>query len=272
MSKWSSTSLSVPVPAADRALSPSRTGVVAGPVLNIDELDDDAKEQLGIELYRIFSRSYGDLDRETVCGEIIFKPGGRLALYHDRYGMLAGFATAAISLIEVAGRRRAILDGGAYFLPGTRGGSIAAKFILMRGVQFKLRNPGMSLSYVCEALNAASYRRIARTMPRYWPCPDQPTPPEYAELLRAVLDERGFECRPENPFVVRYCDPASHRNLANLQRSPTLESDRHVQFYIAANPNYADGDILCSIVPIDFMDIGRVLFADIKNTIRRIFS
>lgn len=161
------------------------------------------------------------------------------------------------------------MGGGAYFRRGVSGGVAAIRFCLKLALGFKLRHPLTPLYYVCEALTPVSYRRIVRSLSGVWPRRDQEAAPSYARVLEAVLDQRGFARSADRPYVIRYSDPASHRQAGQVQTSASLKNDPDVHFYLAENPDFADGDILCSIVPLDFTDIARSVLANLTKTLRR---
>ena len=59
---------------------PSKQDVVFDRWVRVDELTLWERRALGPILYDIFCESYGQVDYDTVCEEIIFRPGGELVL------------------------------------------------------------------------------------------------------------------------------------------------------------------------------------------------
>lgn len=237
--------------------------------LHVDEIDATDRARLGPLLYDIFRESYGDLDRATVCDEIVFREGGRLHLYRDEAGTLVGFVTTAIGTVEVSGRRHEVMSTGAYFQRGIRAGAMAARRALLDLVQHKLRHPWRSYAYVVELLTPVSYRRAVRTVGRLFPSRRYPLPPERAAVLRATLHQRGLLVDDERPYVARYPDPASHRAPARILESERLRADPDVRFYLEHNPGFTEGDILCALAPFDWRDIASTFLKPLTSSFRR---
>lgn len=223
--------------------------------LLVDALSPGRKATLGPLLYDIFCESYGALSMETVCDEIIFRPGARIPLFVDERGVVVGFGSVRVVPFEVDGRTVGIVEAGVYIRRGFSAGAQAIRWGLLEPLRFKLLNPFTPLYYVMEALTPVSYRRGRRTLNTVWPNPEQELPPEAQSLLSAVLRARGLKNSGAHPAVARYPDPASHQNAGHVRHSNTLADDPDVNFYLKLNPNFAQGDILCTVSPFTLREL-----------------
>lgn len=222
-------------------------------VLEVDALDADARADLGPILYEIFCASYGDLDLETVTDEIVFRPGGRLFVFTDRLGLIVGFVCRAHKIFQEGGKTHAIWTGGAYFRSHVRGGAATLAMVLRQPLAYKLRHPTHQVAIMYEALHPASYRISASLFLRVWPTRHRPTPRSVARLVTGQIGERDL-LRGKHPFVVRYPDAASHQR-PDARLSKTLQNDPDVAHYLKLNPNYIEGDILYTYVPLTLVNL-----------------
>lgn len=240
------------------------TSIASQRLFRTDELSATQRETLAHELVPIFFDSYGGVEPETVRDEILFRAGGLLWVFRDSDAHAVGFLTYKVVSVEVKGRAHALLEGGVYFVRGVKNaGNVALQCALTRILAFKLTHPLTPFSYVVECLTPISYRLNARLMRRIWPRHNEVMPDRYAALLSATLAMRGFSPNPDRPYVVRYGDPASHQRLGHL-REITSSTDPDTQFYLQQNPHFADGDILCAIIPFDMADIVAAFMAILK--------
>ncbi len=243
------------------------------PVIDIDRLSSAERARLGPSLYDIFRRSYGELDQDTVCGEIVFRPGGELTVYRDAGGTVVGFVSVGIDPLEVDGHRCSVMQAGAYFERGLGGGAHAVRCGLRASLEHKLRHPFRPLYYVVEALNPVPYRRLVSSFPRAFPSQGHRVrPPRAPEVLSAVIEQRGLRRSGSHPFVVRYPDPASHADADHILMSESLRSDPDIRFYLEHNPHFEDGHILCAIVSLDLRDLLVASYWQMLQPLRRIMS
>ncbi|MFT5684188.1 MAG: hypothetical protein ACI8RZ_005129 [Myxococcota bacterium] len=256
-----SETMTIHLPVLSTLLRPFQSGGArCGPGLDIDTLDEDTRETVGSILYDIFCESYGELDRETVCDEIIFRPGGQLFLFRDATDTIVGFGCFAIQVVTHAGRVCGVIESGTYMRRGTRGiGSASARRAVVLALVEKLRHPWRPLYWAIEALTPITYRLITRTFPRFYPNRHEATPPEAAGMLSAIIAHRGHQLPTAHPFVISYPDPASHTAPERITLSDAHQADPEIQFYLDQNPRFTDGHILCVLVPFNWREVGAAI-------------
>ncbi len=242
---------------ATRALTPHRRRRPARPRLrceparDVDRLDGVTRAELGPLLYAIFCDSYGDLAFETVTEEIVFRRGGSLYLIRDASDSIVGFGTLSIDGVKVGWRTYSVLQGGVYMRRGVRGGgAVFVRRACLALLRARLRHPLRPLYAVFEFLTPYSYRLAERAFARVYPSRRRPTPPRVAALLNAAIDRRGLARVGDDPFVVSYPDPASHQRELSTP-STSRDADPDVAFYLERNPRFAEGHILCGLVPLN---------------------
>lgn len=223
---------------------------------DINSLSLKIRNQLGVVLYDIFCESYGELDRDTVCDEIVFRPGGTLYLIRDAADTIVGFGILAFDPVTVQGRTSTVLHGGVYCRRDVRGaGDMWTRHAARAILREKAKHPLRPLYYMCEALTPISYRCMVRSFPTTFPSRRNHTSPRLAALLSALIDSNGVDRAGDHPFVIRYPDPASHKNLEQMPLKSSLRDDPDVQYYLRQNPDFADGNILCAIIPFGWSDL-----------------
>ncbi|KIG11976.1 hypothetical protein DB30_02241 [Enhygromyxa salina] len=218
----------------------------------VDELDTKARAQLGPRLYEIFCASYGALSSEVVLDEIVFKPGGYLAVWVDASGERVGFASAKVDQVELDGRPHAVLRVGSYFVPGHRGGTAARAFALLVVLFYRFTHPFARVFAGIETLNPVSYRLTVDMFALAFPHRELTAPGSMVDLAQALAGARGLNCAPDRPFVVYYRDPAVHERSL---RSSRIMEDLDAAYYLTVNPHYRAGHILLVIVPFTFSNI-----------------
>lgn len=240
---------------------------IAAPV-EIDQIDESTRARLGDTLHAIFCESFAALSRKTVLDEIVFRAGGKLYLIRDDAEAIIGFATSAVHEVEVRGRVHGIFEGGIYVRPGYHVGAQWGRRSLRVALEEKLRHPSRPLALVIEALTPISYRLAARTFSRVYPTRHAATPPLAAELIQAVIAQRGLLPSGGDPAVVHYPDPAS-LVAADRIGSSRLRDDPDVRFYQQINPDYTQGHLVCTLVPFGWRDLARALLRPLWALMRR---
>ena len=70
---------------------------------------------------------------------------------------------------------------------------------------------------------------------------------------------------PSRPCIIRYGETATHQDLARLQSSTVYATDPDALFYVRENPDFADGDVLCALLPLDFADISSMFISQMRR-------
>lgn len=241
-----------PTATAPATQAPAPARLRCDRALEVSTLPARARAELGPALYDIFCDNYGALDYDTVADEIIFRAGGQLYLIRDANGALVGFGTLALDPVTVDGRACFVLQAGVYMRRGVRGGgAVFVRRGCARLVRARLRHPLRPIYAVFELLTPIPYRLAARVFPQLYPSRRGPTPPRMERLLHHTIDRRGLRRAGAHPFVIQYPDPASHHAPERITGSPSKRADPDVQFYLAQNPRFPEGQLLCAIAPLN---------------------
>lgn len=236
----------------------------------VDSIALQRRAELGPVLYDIFCESYGALDRDTVCGEIVFRPGGMLYLFRDPTNTIVGFSSISIEAIEIRGRTLGVMQSGIYFRRFIHGGGrLAIRHAIRYLLQEKIKHPFRPLFSMVESLTPASYRAAAQAVPTHFPSRQSVHHPVYADILSTIINKYGLKRSGDHPFVVRYPDPASHAEPERVTLSPHLRDDPDVQFYLDQNPHFADGDILCILIPFNWKQFSQLFSKRLISMVRK---
>ncbi len=170
----------------------------------------------------------------------------RVAVFYNSSGEFVGFVCAHIELFSHDRRMNAVFDAGACFRLGYRPGASVMMFGLREALRFKFHHPRTPLAYLTRSHSPAVYRMLTSTMPRVYPSRTSETPADVEALVSAVGARRRYAQIGRGPWVVRSCaKPTNPSRLRSIQGEPA------VQFYLALNPRFADGQALLVWTPLD---------------------
>jgi hypothetical protein len=184
------------------ASATGRLGIARSRRFTIGDLDARARAAVIDDLYDIYRGNASSLTREGFERNALPSDATRVALFYGEDQTLAGFAVATLLRVRAGGVEHAVFSGIVHFRLAYRGGAAAALFGLTEALRFKLENPRMPLSYVTVCSTPAVYSLFARTMPRFYPHPELPTPAYVHEIARAVTAARGMTPAGADPWLI----------------------------------------------------------------------
>ena len=218
------------------------------------QLSAKERERLEAKLVEIFLASFIGPSHAEVVEHFIYRgPKLQLRLFFDAQDEIVGFTSASITRYRIGRRKHDVVDAGFYTLPSVRGGGATGlRGTFFHALRHMLWHPRASISSVGLGLTPASYRRLARTLPSFFPRQGVPTPPEAEELVATVLQSKALEPVGDDPWVVRRTrSSVLPREPERLECSQCLATDPDACYFMERNPGYLEGDALVTYFNLD---------------------
>lgn len=185
---------------------------------------------------RVRARLAGDDDDESWA-----------MLFEDAEGTLVGYNCIRIAHYVIDGERICCWKSRAAVLPAHRRKNLTACFPVIMLAIYRLRNPFGKIYGFIPMIHPSSFKLLADAMPQMFPFPKRslsaPEQRVFEGIYRnAVPNADGFN------LVIP--TTARTRMDAEEARYWSQKDNAAVQFFLQANPNYAQGDSLASFFRI----------------------
>lgn len=239
--------------AFDRSGRPRLVARVA-PVSDIDPATIDA-------MYRLFSESYEDVDRQLFERDLMAK--AHVIFVHDRAGYLRGFSTLVVWKIErSAGPIRMLFSGDTVIEPSFWGDrSFLIKWLETIGALYG-EQPLVPFYWLLISKSPRTYRALPLFFRRFYPSTEDEEP--LADLANDI-GRIAFADRFDEARGVILAAPLTGRLSPPLAFVPPKDTRRRdVQFFVSRNPGFAAGD--------ELVCLARIQPANIRTGIRRYFE
>lgn len=226
--------------------------------VDLDRLTPGKRERLEGELADVFLASFVGPSRSQVVERFVRRgPTRRTTLLLGADDAILGFASSTIRRVRAAGRDHAVLEGGLYLRPGTRGGGERGlRAFAAHGVRHLLRHPRIPICAIGPTLTPLAYRRLMLSVPGVLPRPGVSAPAEIDELMRVVVASIDWAPVADDPWVVaRSGLDVRPRGLERLERSVGSYDDPHTRYYIERNPGYGQGHAMMTYCPYGWTSV-----------------
>jgi hypothetical protein len=224
--------------------------LTAAEIIVPKDLDPTSKRQLIDALYDVHTRIFDGVDKASFARYVVDSTAEHtwIQIYRGEQDQIAGYFAVHVFEREFRGETVAIIRGEAGVLRRYRGSNVIAAFMADRVFRYKLRRPGRTMYYLGSLVHPSSYTQLARYMDEVWPREGEETPADVKALMSEMGESFGLEIvDEENPLVRKVgwktIDLKSDREYWRTSDRPGA------QFFLAANPGYAEGNGLLTLAP-----------------------
>lgn len=219
-------------------------------------LSAEERHQLTEALYVLHQQIFDGVEREAFAKYVIESKAEHtwIQVHKNEAGEIVGYFALHVFERLLGGQPSAVFRGEAGSLRAYRGGSITMRFGLKRLLSYLVRNPGRKAYYLGSLVHPSSYALLAHHFGTVWPQREQETPPEVLAFMDGLATEFGLEkVGPAEPLV---------RSVGWRTRETEAEREYWEQcdkpaarFFIEANPGYARGHGLLTMVPLNMANV-----------------
>jgi CRP-like cAMP-binding protein len=222
-------------------------------------LSAERRHHLTEELYAVHRRIFDGVERDTFARYVVESEAEHnwIQVHRNEAGEVAGYFALHVFERQVGGRPAAVFRAEAGSLRAYRGSSITMRFGLKRVLGYLLRNPGRKAYYLGSLVHPSSYTMLAHHFGTVWPQWQRDTPPELLASMEALASEFGIErVDPGQPLVRRV---GWRTRETEMEREYWRHCDKPAaRFFLEANPGYAEGHGLMTLVPLDPANVMRL--------------
>ena len=228
--------------------------IASSEVVEPHAMTADAREALADELYAVQSEIFSGVSKDEFVRYVIASKAARtwIQLHRSEAGQLVGYFAVHLFEHDLDGQTIAVLRGEVGVLRAYRGARRSGVLLIEKGLRYKLMHPTRPLYFLCSPVHPGSYAMIVNYADEAWPNPYRETPADVAALSERLADEFGMErVNADDPQVVRVGWTTRDRRADQSYWHQHL--DPAVQFFLAANPGYTDGNGLVTLVPTNVL-------------------
>lgn len=215
------------------------------PRLEFKRVSVDQVERRWVDgMWDLYSRNYDGVDRAVFEEDLSAKPFVFIG-FEKGTGRVMAFSTAEISTHSYRGEPVGIyFSGDTMVHPDYWGQRVLHGAIAGTLLRWRLRHPTLRLYWHLTCNGYRTFMTLVNVCPEYWPNGDRETPDWERGLIDSVSRERfGGKWRPDLGVV---------RDVVSLKAdvapfSPRVRAIPEVQYFLRANPGYAEGDELAVI-------------------------
>jgi hypothetical protein len=166
-------------------------------------------------------------------------------LLRDAAGDVQGFTTIGFDAVEVEGRRIEAVFSGDTIVHRDHWGTTELAQAWGRFVLSLAREDGEGpLFWFLISKGVRTYRFLPLYFQAYWPRHDAETPPFESAVMAGLAEARYPGCYDAATGVLRFGGEKDRLRADLAAISPGRLRDPAVQFFLARNPGYVDGDEL----------------------------
>lgn len=199
-------------------------------------------------MFALFTRCFEGARRE--CFEADLEEKNRVLLLEEPGTGLKGFSTLLFYRAEDQGETlNVVYSGDTIVAPEAWGSSVLAPAWIAAVQRLHHRRPAARLVWLLIASGYRTYRFLPVFWRAFFPCHDQPTPPEADKLMKRLAGERFGRAYDPATGIVRFAEP---QVLAPELRGIPAErlKNSHVAFFARANPGHGRGDELVCLTEL----------------------
>lgn len=214
------------------------------------ELTPDARAALTDALYEVHARTFDGVTREAFARYVVDSRADErwILLHRGPDGEIAAYYAVHLFRRSLQGKPVIVLRMEAGTPRESRGTTSNIRHGIARVASILRKNPGTPVYLLACLVHPRSYCTFAKYAWPLWPSPDHRPEGELLALMCELAESFGLPQVGADPLVRkvgwRRRDSAAERAYWRRGEKPAAS------FYLAANPNYDEGNGLLTLVPI----------------------
>lgn len=216
---------------------------------------DADRDRFVEDLWRLNNKVFEGATLEQFLDNL-FNPEARwlrVRIFEDADGRMVGYFATQFLDRSVDGRTVQIFRAQAAILPEYRGRHSTVSFGIAEAARYKLRHPFHEVFYFGMLLHPSSYHLLAKYFPEIHPSRTKALPENVRRLMVALADSFHEKAVSADKPLIRQVGWITRENPVAREQSRSAKADR--AFFIDANPGYAQGHGLVTLVPLTFANL-----------------
>jgi hypothetical protein len=206
------------------------------------------------EMVQLFSEHY-----DLVCPEHFRRDLAQkdhvVLLREERQGTLQGFSTLAIYTTTVQGREVGVVYSGDTIIRPAFWGTPALPSVWIKRVLALAAHLPQPVYWLLISSGYKSYRFLPVFYREFYPRYECPTPPEQQAILDELAQQRFGAQYDAALGVVRFESGATPLRPGVADVSEERQRNPHIRFFLARNPDHAQGDELVCLTRISWENL-----------------
>ena len=244
--------------------------VFSGERIDPGTLGEQQRQELSAKLYQIQRAIFAGLDEKEFDHYVVNSPAKetRILLYRNREQELIGYFGVHRFETDVDGQPIVVFRAEVGLLPEYRQRDANLSFWLMEAARFKLHHPGKRVYFFYAPVSPSFYALVARHTFKVCPLHNRKTSPQAIRLMTHLAQQFGLEQVEEaNPLIrkVGWITKATNQeeDFWYLSRNP------HIRYYLTANPKFAEGNGLATLIPVTAANATLSLFSFALHALKK---
>lgn len=234
-----------------------RVGQLERSIIDPETLDAEAKQTLIDELYTAHEQIFAGVSKSSFAAYVVDSPAERTRIEVYRAdGRVVGYQAVHTFVRTIEGECWVVVRAEQGKLPAYRRDA-NARLLIAEVLRACVHYPHARKAFLGCLVHPSAYIALSRVAPQLFPSPAAPTPEPIArtmaELARSFGLERVAEVGEHDCREVGWITLESQAD----RRSWAARNDELTRFYMGANPGYAEGDGLLTLVPISLPGLVR---------------
>ncbi len=215
-----------------------------GTLIRTCDLNRDRRDAM----FELFARSFESDRRERFEADLEEK--NWTLLLEDPAVGLQGFSTLLFyRAVDRGETLNVVYSGDTIVAPEAWGSSVLASAWIAAVRRLHHQQPAARLVWLLIASGYRTYRFLPVFWRRFFPCHDQPTPPETGELVARLSSERFGDAYDPGTGIVRLAE--AQLLVRELRGIPAERlKNPHIAFFARANPGHEEGDELVCLTEL----------------------
>lgn len=202
-------------------------------------------------MWQLYERYYTDVSYTRFLADLNDKQNVIL-LSDSGNALIEGFSTVKI-VKGITDKRPfvAVYSGDTIIDKRYWGQTSLQQTFFMLLLKVYVTHPGSDVYWFLISKGYKTYLLLTKNFPNCWPRPRVDTPPHVAEILHTLASAMFGDAWKSELGVLKFPDKMGSLKVGVTPLDKATLQDSDVQYFLAANPRYFEGDELCCLGRVD---------------------